>query len=211
MKYIPTLSIDALTPYFDFLSNLFGFGDALKQRVLNLAAIKDGGHILDVGAGTGSLAILAKKQHPHAEVVGVEPDEQALNIAKRKVETSDVQISLIQAGAERLPFSPASFDVVVSTLVFHHLPTEIKKQALTEIYRVLQDNGSFLLADFGEAKGVFLGILAGIVKMTRLPESKTAQDNLDGKIPTFMREAGFSIQEVATKYRGVQFIRATKR
>ncbi len=211
MKYIPTLSIDALTPYFDFLSNLFGFGDALKQRVLNLAAIKDGEHILDVGAGTGSLAILAKKQHLHAEVVGIEPDDQALNIAMRKVETSGVQLSLIQAGAECLPFRPASFDVVVSTLVFHHLPTEIKKQALKEIYRVLQDNGSFLLADFGESRGLFLGVLAGIVKMTRLPESKTAQDNLDGNIPMFMREAGFSIQEVATKFRGVQFLRATKR
>ena len=151
-KQIPPLSIDALTPYFDLLCRLAGYGTAFRERVLKAGHIQDGNRILDVGSGTATFVVMAKRRYPRSIVVGIEPDQRALAIARRKVERSGVPSNLIRAGAEKLPFKSSTFDVVFSTLVFHHLPTEIKKQALAEIYRVLGAEGRLLLVDFGKSE-----------------------------------------------------------
>ncbi len=55
-----------------------------------------------------------------------------------------VEVKVLRARAEDLPFASSSFDVVASTLIFHHLTTEIKQLAMTEIHRVLKPDGRFL-------------------------------------------------------------------
>ena len=49
---------------------------------------------------------------------------------------------------EKLPYPDAGFDVVISRLVIHHLPGDLKRQGFAEIYRVLKPGGLFFLADF---------------------------------------------------------------
>ncbi len=100
--------------------------------------------------------------------------------------------------------------MVVSTLIFHHLPTEVKHLALTEIHRVLAPKGRFLLADFGKPEGVYSRMFFGAVRALSLPELRTMRDNIEGRIPDFLRAAGFRVVIVAPRYRGVQFLLATK-
>jgi len=53
-----------------------------------------------------------------------------LALARKKIAESKLKVEVMQAGAEHLPFPPDSFDIVISTLTFHHLPTEVKKLAM---------------------------------------------------------------------------------
>ncbi len=209
-KQIPPLSIDALTPYFDRLCRLAGYGPAFRARVLEAGHIRDGDRILDVGCGTGTFILLAKRRYPRALVVGIEPDRRTLAIARRKVKTGGVPVPIIRAGAEQLPFKSASFDIVFSTLVFHHLPTAAKQQALAEIHRVLSGDGHFFLVDFGKSDGILSKLFDMLIRTLRLPEAKTMEDNVEGRLPMFLQKAGFQIDEALPRYRGVQFFRAIK-
>jgi len=208
---VPALGLDILTPLYDFSCSLIGYGKPLKQKVLRASGFKYGESLLDVGCGTATLVMLAKSQHPTSRVVGIDPDEKILRIARKKIKNGyGLDIELAKAGAEKLPFESGSFDVVTSSLVFHHLPTDIKKQALREIYRVLKPSGRFLLADFGKAKTILPKILFTLARLFRLEEWHSLQDNIHGRIPVFIEEAGFGVREVAPPYRGIRFWLATK-
>lgn len=209
-KIVPALSFDFLTPYYDVLSGAIGFGRSFKEKVIDVANIQDGDNIVDVGSGTGTLAILAKQKFPNSTVVGIDPDEQILKIAKQKAREKGAKVFFVKANAQKMPIDSNSIDVVVSSLIFHHLPTNIKKQAMREIHRILKRNGRFLLADFGKAEGVFFTAFSSIVQTLRLPEAKTMQDNIEGKIPIFLKDAGFEAREIQPPYLGVRFLIASK-
>ena len=79
------LTLGFLTPYYDFITNFAGFGPAIYKKITDYISPKAGDKILDVGTGTANLAMTIKRKYPNLEVVGVDPDENILNIAKRKV------------------------------------------------------------------------------------------------------------------------------
>jgi len=209
-KLVPALGKDWLTPFFDVLLAIVGLGAPLTERVIAGASIQNGEHVLDVGCGTATLLIAAKSRSPLAQMVGVDPDERALAIAREKIAQHQVEVEIVQAGAEHLPFPTSCFDLVMSTLVFHHLPTEIKQRAIQEIYRVLTPGGRFLLADFGKPEGLLLRIFFALGALVQADEARSIQDNKAGKLPLFLQEAGFAVQEILPRYKGVQFLLATK-
>jgi len=97
--------------------------------------------ILDVGCGTGRLLRGAANRWPQAQLFGVDPAEEMISEAKRLNSNATFKLST----AETLPFSDQSFDLVVSSLSFHHWADQVK--ALHEIARVLRIGGHFYLAD----------------------------------------------------------------
>lgn len=206
---VPALSFDRLTPLYDAFVRLVGFGPPFTERVLDAAAVRDGETILDVGAGTGSLLVLAKRRHPRSRAIGVDPDRRVLRIARAKLERSGVAAELLRAGAEAIPLPPSSVDVAVSGLVFHHLPIETKTAAIAEVSRVLRPGGRFLLADFGPPDTAFLRAAFALVRALRLPEAATLEDNVKGRLPGLHEAAGFRVREAAPRYRGVRFLEAT--
>jgi len=207
---VPALGKDWLTPFYDVLLALGGLGAPLTKRVFERAHIQDGERVLDVGCATATRLIAAKARYPTAHIVGVDTDERALQIASKKIARHQIAVEVVQARAEQLPFPSASFDVVMSTLVFHHLPTEIKQQAMHDIYRVLTPGGRFLLADFGKPEGMLLSTLFALSRFMWAAEARYMQDNKEGKLPFFLEEAGFAVQELPPRYKGVQFLLATK-
>jgi len=209
-KPVPALGKEWLTPFFDVLLAIVGLGGPLTERVIEGAHIQDGERVLDVGCGTATLLIAAKSRSPLAQLVGVDPDERALAIAREKIAQHQVEVEVVQAGAEHLPFPTSSFDLVMSTLVFHHLPTEIKQRAMQEIFRVLTPGGRFLLADFGKPEGLLLRIFFALGALVQADEARYIQDNKAGQLPLFLEEAGFAVQELPPRYKGIQFLLATK-
>jgi ubiquinone/menaquinone biosynthesis C-methylase UbiE len=107
-----------------------------------------------------------------------------------------------------------SFDVAVSTLVFHHLSLEGKRQAISEIVRVLLPGGRFLLADMGPATTLPFKVLTALVlpvaALTPSKEVKYARDNMRGVLPVLLQEAGFTVKEPVPPYRGIHLLLATK-
>lgn len=207
-EFKPALAYHILTPLYDRATEALGYGTSFKRKVLKLAQIQDGERLLDVGTGSGTFLIETKRKYPQAEVTGIDPDKEILEIARRKLKQAGVTAHLVQGFAQELPFPDNSFDVVVSTLIFHHLPTSIKTHAIEEIYRVLADNGRFLLADFGKPDTLAETVLLNIGSIFDGRENMRA--NLAGKLPKFLKDAGFEVNEAAPRYKGVQFLLARK-
>ena len=191
-RYLPAAGHDWLLPLYDPCIRLL-----LPERKFRGALIESTGigprhRVLDVGCGTGSLAILMKQARPEAEIVGVDGDPKALAIASRKALQQGVEVCLDQALCSDLPYDEASFDRVVSSFVFHHLPAKVKREALTEVYRVLRPGGLFVLQDFGPQVSRAERAIGRIVRGA--PE---IQENLQGALPGLISEAGFcEVEEI---------------
>jgi ubiquinone/menaquinone biosynthesis C-methylase UbiE len=121
----------------------------LRSKVVDVAGIGAGRRLLDVGCGTGTLAILAARLGgPDAQVSGIDPAPRQIARAKAKARRAGLDIDFRQGVIEDLPFDEASVDAVTSTLMMHHLPDELKAKGLAEIGRVLKPGGRVVIADF---------------------------------------------------------------
>src|SRR5207249_8767146 len=84
-----------------------------RTRLVDQMRMLSGQHVLDIGSGTGTLALLIKEKHPGVDVVGIDPDTQILEIASRKARRVRADIRFDLGYADRLPYSDSSFDRVV--------------------------------------------------------------------------------------------------
>lgn len=137
--------------YYDLVLRLsaLGHGRPLQERVVELANLAPGEKVLDVGCGTGSLALAAKARvGPRGAVYGIDASAQMLERASRKARRRGLEIHFRTAAAEALPFPDHGFDVVFSTLMLHHLPRAVRLRCMKEARRVLRPGGRLLVADF---------------------------------------------------------------
>jgi ubiquinone/menaquinone biosynthesis C-methylase UbiE len=183
-SYIPAAGQHWLLPLYDpFLWVLRG--NAIKRLLIDQAGIESEFRVLDVGCGTGSLAVLIKSMHPQSEVVGRDPDAKALSIAKRKAQRAGLSIEFDQGFSDRLAYKEASFDRVFSSFMFHHLASDEKSATLGEIRRVLKPGGSLHLLDFVPARS-FLARTVGHL----FHQAGHVEDNIEGRFKSLMGEAG---------------------
>src|SRR6266581_8195991 len=121
----------------------------MRQRTVTLARMQPGEQVLDVGCGTGTLAMeVARRVGRAGRVAGVDPGTQQIARARAKAARRHVPIEFQIGVIEQLPFPDQTFDVVFSTLMIHHLPASLKRQGLAEIARVLKPGGRLVIADF---------------------------------------------------------------
>lgn len=121
----------------------------LRRQAINLAQLQPGEAVLDVGCGTGTLALaVARKVGVGGHVAGIDPGGAQIARAQDKMARSRVAVDFQVGVIERIPFPEQTFDVVFSTLMMHHLPTPLKRQGLAEIVRVLKPGGRLVIADF---------------------------------------------------------------
>ena len=140
------------------------------RTLLAAAQVQPGHRVLDVGSGPGYFArILAEAVGPEGSVVGIDAAPEMSEYANRKA--AHLSNCRFQPGtAESLAFPDAAFDVVVSSLVLHHLPEEARLQAVREMKRVLRPGGRVLLAEFRIPERGFwrrLALLTGHEEMER--------------------------------------------
>lgn len=145
--YLTAAGTERLAPYYDLMARLGMRERQLKGRVIDLAQLAPGRRLLDLGCGTGTLVLMARRRHPGATVVGVDGDPTILGIARRKAQRAGIPVQLDEGMAYALPYADGSFDVVVSTLTFHHLTPEQEERALAEVRRVLRRGGRLVIAD----------------------------------------------------------------
>jgi len=126
---------------------------AFRERLVGFARLRPGESVLDVGCGTGSLAIVAKRQvGSTGTVVGIDPSPEMIARATAKATKSGVAVGFKTGVAEALPFPDAQFDVVLSSLMLHHLPRKVRQECAREIRRVLNPSGRVLVVDFAQTQ-----------------------------------------------------------
>jgi ubiquinone/menaquinone biosynthesis C-methylase UbiE len=121
----------------------------LRQRTASLAHIAVGEQVLDVGCGTGELLMeVARRVGRAGRITGVDPGTEQIARARAKAARRNFPIDFQIGVIEQLPFPDQTFDVVLSTLMMHHLPTPKKRLGLAEIARVLKPGRRLIIADF---------------------------------------------------------------
>jgi ubiquinone/menaquinone biosynthesis C-methylase UbiE len=173
--------------FYDLVARLLTLGQptTLHQRMADLPALTPGDRVLDVGCGTGSLAVAAKAIVGAAGTVqGIDASAQMIERAGRKAWRRHLQVGFQIASAEALPFPDRSFDVVFSTLMMHHLPQRVRRLCACEMARVLRPGGRAVVVDFQAPSRARAGWLARLHRHGAV----TSDD-----IRELLRAAGFSI------------------
>lgn len=145
------LVLHSHTRWYDLVVRLltFGHGGTVHDRLVELAKLVPAEQILDVGCGTGSLALAAKARVGASGTVhGIDASREMIEQASRKAQRRRVPMDFRIATVEALPFPDRSLDVVFSTLMLHHLPRPVRRACADEIARVLRPGGRVLVADF---------------------------------------------------------------
>lgn len=147
----------------------------VQEMTLQLAALEVARPtaILDVGCGTGRLLRSAAVRFPGARLVGVDAAIEMVKQAEASI-PAGVAIEFQQATAEQLPFPNAQFDLVFSTLTFHHWRDQ--RKGIAEVARVLAPEGRWLLADF-----IAAGLMRYVRRLLRLRQFPERGD-VDGML-----------------------------
>lgn len=176
----------------------FGRGDSYRRRLLDLADVKAGDKVLDVGCGPGRLVLAAcERVGRSGEAHGIDPAAEMVALATRKAAKAGLSARFVQAAAEDLPFEDGYFDAVTSSLVVHHLPgVDLKRRSFGEMRRVLAGGGRLLIVDFTVPQ---TGPLRPIAQMLGAHMHATTIDDYPGLMetvglaPVDTGEAGFKV------------------
>jgi ubiquinone/menaquinone biosynthesis C-methylase UbiE len=174
---------------------------AFREKLVDLARLTPGEAVLDVGCGTGSLAIVAsRKAGLTGMVCGIDPSPAMIARARSKATKSGIDVQFETGVAEALPFPAATFDVVLSTLMLHHLPREVRQQFVREVRRVLKPTGRVLIVDFANAQEK-TGLLAHVHRHGHVDPRQ---------IVSLLEEGGFhALESGRVAISSLQFVLAT--
>src|SRR5574339_556193 len=189
--YIPALSYRFLTPFYDFIQKYIVRDVRYKTLLIEQANIQPGQSVLDLGCGTGTLAIMVKQKHPSAEVTGLDADPDMLKVAKYKSAQLNAPVKFDVGFTNKLPYPDASFDRVMSSIMIHHLKTPDKWQTAQEVYRVLKPGGQLHIIDFGKPVTLYGKVLGPF-----LHKFEEANDNIEGKLPEIFGAPGLKTEIV---------------
>lgn len=153
--------------------------------------------IVDVGCGTGSLAVLLHRVAPEAQIVGVDPDPDMLEVARRKPGGDRVRWRVAMGDALVSELGAESADAVVSSLVLHQCPVPMKRAVLASMFTALRPGGRLVIADYGPQR---TWLMRTGFRIVQLADGKTdTQPNADGILPELISAAGFgAVREAET-------------
>jgi ubiquinone/menaquinone biosynthesis C-methylase UbiE len=189
-RYVPALRFRFLTRVYDPVVRVATREHDFKRRLLDQAAIEPGHRVLDLGCGTGTLAAMAKRRVPDAELVGLDGDPEVLARAREKTRADGLEVRLDEGFSTELPYEDGSFDRVVSTLFFHHLTGADKRRTAAELARVLHPGGELHVADVGRPTDPFMRALMWQIRL--FDGLEQTRDNIAGSLPAIFAEAGLT-------------------
>ncbi len=185
----------------------FGQEGKIRQNVLDLARIQPGESILEVGCGTGTLTLAAKaRTGSQSRVAGVDVAPDMLATARRKATRTGFAVEFQSGRIEAIPYPDAQFDLVLSSLMLHHVHGEAaKEQGMREIYRVLKPGGRLFIVDATRPENPHMRSLASLVLG---PEMLAHQ--VQEFIPLLERAGFISIETGPTKFSLLAYLRGCK-
>ena len=194
-NYIPPLRVHLATGFYDPIVRVTTREKAVKRALQARLAARPHESILDLGCGTGTLALSIARECAAAYVWGLDADTAALAQARSKQAREGLRVHWSRGLAQAAPFPDDAFDAVASSLFFHHLRRDDKLAVLREVVRILRPGGRVVVADWGRPASTPSRIL--FLAVQALDGFETTQDCVNGILPSLMLEAG--LENVATE------------
>jgi ubiquinone/menaquinone biosynthesis C-methylase UbiE len=186
--YLPAVRFNFLTPVFDVFVKGTTRERTFKQKLLDQAQLEAGFDVLDLGSGSGTLALWAKQREPGLRIRGLDGDPAIIAQAERKAARAGAEIPFDEGMSYELPYDDASFDRVLSSLFFHHLILRDKERTIAEVARVLKAGGELHVADWGEPRSVPAKL--GALAIRKFDGDAPTRDNLAGRLPELFEAGG---------------------
>jgi ubiquinone/menaquinone biosynthesis C-methylase UbiE len=188
-RYVPAAGRSVFTGAYDTAVAL-----TMRERLWRpLLVARIAGHVppdgrtIDVGAGTGTLAITIAAARPDVEIIGIDGDPDVLDRARRKPGADGVTWRPGLAG--ELDLEDESVDAAAMSLLLHHLAPDAKRAALAEVHRVLRPAGRLHIADWGRPPDPLMRTAFAALQLIDGVEG--TRDHAAGRLPAFIRDAGF--------------------
>lgn len=189
--HTPPLGYAALTPVYDAMIRLMTRESAWRPQLVEHIGAETDEMILDVGSGTGSLAVAVTAASPGCVFLGIDPDEPAVEIARRKAayagSTATFRVGTFGAPPEG---DKQVADKIICSLVLHQVPLDEKRRLLRAMFERLKPGGKLFVADYGLQR-TFAMRLAFRATVQLFDGAKDTQPNADGILPNLIEDAGF--------------------
>jgi len=141
----------------------FGRENKLREATLIKAVIKSGDHVLEVGSGTGTLALAAKKKVGiSGKVNGIDVIPGMIEVSKQKAKQANEEVSFDLGSIADIPFETNTFDIVICSFMIFHVAEKTRHKGISEIHRVLKPMGKLFIVDLGLPQGSIQRIIAKI-------------------------------------------------
>lgn len=191
-SYTPALGYERLTPLYDFAVALLTRERLWRGMLVAQVSPNSRDRILDVGCGTGTLAIRLKTETSAADVVALDPDPSVILRAQRKALRENLEIDWrVGFLDEQTSESLGAFTKVVSSLVLHQTPMQEKRRILQLARSLLSAGGTLHIADYGHQRSRLMRTLFRNT-VQRIDGIGDTQPNADGVLPDLMKSAGFT-------------------
>lgn len=198
-RYVPAAGLAAFTRSYDAVLALTMRESRWRPVLANqvLEGLPEAGTVVEVGSGTGTLAITLAQSRTDATVIGIDGDPEVQALATRKPGADAV--SWREGLAGRLALPDASADRVVMSLLLHHLDLEGKLQALREACRVLRPGGRLHVADWGRAHDPVMRTAFFVLQL--IDGFDGTRDHAAGRLPAIVRDGGFATVQTRKRLR----------
>jgi len=198
--FVPALGFRMLTSIYDRVVAHTMRENVWRARLISLVAPKPAQKILDLGCGTGAVALALKRAEPGAYIAALDPDPAVLALARQKASAEGLDVNFFEGTAQepgRLPaLAGQQFDGIVASLLFHHLDRAAKRSAFGAIRDLLEpENGRLIMLDWGPISSHADRLRFLPVRV--LDGFDNTEDNVAGLLPKLMEAAGLQVVETA--------------
>jgi len=153
---------DGIAHRYDLVNRVISLGidQSWRKKTVRALALQPGAKVLDLATGTGDLAIMIARLHPHVSLVGVDPSQKMLEVGQKKLDAEQLseRIELKVGDAQALDFPDRTFDGVSIAFGIRNVPDRV--QGLREMARVTKAGGRIAILELSEPRGGLLGPLA---------------------------------------------------
>lgn len=187
-KHLITKLLDVGAGIYDPLLRVAFNEQEFKKKLIELAKLKGNEKVLDIGCGTGTFDLMLAKALQKDSIFGIDISPKMAAIARSKAERNNYKINYRIGSSTDLPYGNEEFDVIFTSLMYHHLNYGEKQRTLNEIHRVLKQDGRYVSIEFGGfPKDIFHTMIVGFTR---------SSGTLHGMHPyEMMKESGFDVVE----------------